>query len=132
MVFLRSEKQQHGRQGLRVVVFGRAPAADLRNYAYDSGLQPGIPLLPDDGSLDVGVLTAKDLWEWSRAIGRVVIGQAHRSPLMRFTAGQHIDIRLNRKAPYELDGGERTPTRRLRIAVEPGAITVCVPEETSG
>ena len=88
--------------------------------------------LPDDGSLDVGVLTAKDLWEWSRAIGRVVIGQAHRSPLMRFTAGQHIDIRLNRKGPYELDGGERAPTRRLRIAVEPGAITVCVPEETSG
>jgi hypothetical protein len=32
---------------------------------------------------------------------------------------------------YELDGGERPPTKRLKIQVEPGAITICVPEVTA-
>lgn len=86
---------------------------------------------PDDGHLDLGVLTAKGLWQWARALGRTAVGQADRSPFMTFTTGRKFDIRLDRKAPYELDGGERKGTQRLRIAVEPGAITVCVPEEAT-
>ena len=31
--------------------------------------------------------------------------------------------------PYELDGGDRKPTKHLKVRVEPAAITVCVPEE---
>jgi diacylglycerol kinase (ATP) len=87
---------------------------------------------PDDGHLDLGVLTAKGLWEWARALGRTAVGQADRSPFMVFTTGRTFDIQLNKKAPYELDGGARKATRRLRIAVEPGAITVCVPEQVAG
>jgi hypothetical protein len=47
-----------------------------------------------------------------------------RSPFMIFTTGREFDAQLDRKAPYELNAGERKATQRLRIAVEPGAITV--------
>jgi hypothetical protein len=39
-------------------------------------------------------------------------------------------LRLDRASPYELDGGARTKTRKLRVRVEPAAVCVCVPDET--
>jgi len=44
------------------------------------------------------------------------------------TSARKIDVRLDRKAPYELDGGDRKPRKRLRFEADPSAITVCVPE----
>jgi hypothetical protein len=41
---------------------------------------------------------------------------------------RRIDVRLERKLPYELDGGTRKATKRLRIEIEPGAISIAVPE----
>jgi diacylglycerol kinase family enzyme len=46
------------------------------------------------------------------------------------TAGREIEVTLEAKLPYELDGGDRPKTRHLRFSVEPGALTVCVPEES--
>jgi diacylglycerol kinase (ATP) len=109
---------------------GKASCALVGNVGKVLG---GIALFedaqPDDGHLDLGVLTAKGLGQWARALGRTAVGQADRSPFLKFTTGRSFDIRLDRKVPYELDGGERKATRRLRISVEPGAITVCVPKE---
>ena len=36
-------------------------------------------------------------------------------------------VKLDRKVPYELDGGDRTKVKSFKVDVEPGAITVCVP-----
>jgi hypothetical protein len=44
------------------------------------------------------------------------------------TAGATVDVKLARPMPYELDGGDRKPAKRLRAVVEPGAISVAVPE----
>jgi hypothetical protein len=38
-----------------------------------------------------------------------------------------VRIRLNKKVPYELDGGDRGKVKKLRVDVEPGAVEVCVP-----
>jgi diacylglycerol kinase (ATP) len=84
---------------------------------------------PDDGKLEIGVVTARGLVEWGRALGRTVVGNPDGSPFVRTTAGTTFDIKLDRKMPYELDGGERKPTKRLRVSIEPAAITVAVPEE---
>jgi hypothetical protein len=46
------------------------------------------------------------------------------------TSAKKIDVRLDRKAPYELDGGDRKPRKRLRFEADPSAITICVPEST--
>lgn len=86
---------------------------------------------PDDGVLELGVVTADGAVEWSRVLMRMVVGRAERSPLARTTAGREIDVRLHHKQPYELDGSDRGKSRHLRIGVEPGALTVCVPTGAS-
>ncbi|MGH2596419.1 MAG: diacylglycerol/lipid kinase family protein [Actinomycetota bacterium] len=87
---------------------------------------------PDDGWLEVGVVTAKGLTQWIRIAGRTAAGQPERSPFVRTTRGRSFDIRLDRKTPYELDGGDRKPRKRFTVEIEPAAITVCVPEGKVG
>jgi diacylglycerol kinase (ATP) len=83
---------------------------------------------PDDGLLDLGVVTAQSLTQWTRALVRTAVGSADRSPFVRTTKAKKIRIELDRAMPYELDGGDEPKTRRLKIRVEPAAVTVCVPE----
>jgi YegS/Rv2252/BmrU family lipid kinase len=83
---------------------------------------------PSDGRLDLGVVTASNPVQWIRALTRTAFGRADCSPFVRTTSGRKIHVRLERKVPYELDGGARKSTKRLRIHVEPRAITVAVPE----
>jgi diacylglycerol kinase (ATP) len=40
-----------------------------------------------------------------------------------------VRIKLDRKVPYEIDGGDRKKVRKLRIEVEPEAVQICVPAE---
>jgi len=91
----------------------------------------GIEVFPDasatDGRLELAVVTAKTPWQWLRVFSRVAVGHVERSPYVRKTTGKKISIRLARKAGYELDGGARSRTRRIKVRVEPGAIRVCAP-----
>jgi hypothetical protein len=43
--------------------------------------------------------------------------------------GELRNIRLDKAFPYEIDGGVRKKTNRLKCKAEPGAITVRVPRE---
>jgi diacylglycerol kinase (ATP) len=83
---------------------------------------------PDDGELEVGVVTAAGPLQWGRALARAVTGNAAGSPFVETARASKIDVRLDRPVPYELDGGVRGASRRLRIDVQPAAVTVCVPE----
>jgi diacylglycerol kinase (ATP) len=84
---------------------------------------------PDDGLLNLGVVTASGAMDWVRTLGRSVIGDAAASPFVETTTGRTFDIRLSKAVPYEIDGGVRKKIKRLKVKVEPGAITVCVPRE---
>jgi YegS/Rv2252/BmrU family lipid kinase len=86
---------------------------------------------PDDGRLEVGVVTAAGPWQWSRVLARMAVGRSENSKLVQMTSGRRIDVRLSKKTPYELDGGDRPPTRRLKIRTEPAAISVRVPVPAS-
>jgi diacylglycerol kinase (ATP) len=86
---------------------------------------------PDDGALNLGVVTASGAVDWLRTLGRSAIGNVEGSPFVQTTTGQTFDIRLGRALPYELDGGARKKTKHLKCKVEPAAITVCVPQEES-
>jgi diacylglycerol kinase (ATP) len=85
---------------------------------------------PDDGLLEIGVVTAKGLWQWSRALASTASGKAESSPFVETARGRNFDVRFADPIPYELDGGDRKTTRRLRVKVRPAAVTVCVPAET--
>ena len=86
---------------------------------------------PDDGLLEIGVVTAKGLWQWSRTLASTASGKAETSPFVETARGRKFDVRFSEPIPYELDGGDRKKTRRLKIKVRPAAVTVCVPAETS-
>jgi diacylglycerol kinase (ATP) len=86
---------------------------------------------PDDGRLDLGVVTAEGLWQWARTLGRTAFGDASASPFVKTTRARTIEVRPEHKLPYEMDGGERPKAKKLQIEVEPGAISVCVPEEAT-
>jgi diacylglycerol kinase (ATP) len=82
---------------------------------------------PDDGKLEVGVVTADGLVEWGRMLGRAAVGNASKSPFAQTTKARSVKVKLNRKILYELDGGDRTKVKTFKAKVEPAAITVCVP-----
>jgi YegS/Rv2252/BmrU family lipid kinase len=82
---------------------------------------------PDDGLLDVGVVTAKGVGQWLRVLTRLAAGQGHRSPFTRLTKGQRVTVRLDRNVPYELDGGDRPATKKLSIRADRRSIVVAVP-----
>jgi YegS/Rv2252/BmrU family lipid kinase len=83
---------------------------------------------PDDGRLDVGVVTADGIVDWARVLGKATVGRTSSSPFVRTVTATKIVVELKTKRPYELDGGDRTKTKRLTFRIEPAAISVCVPE----
>lgn len=85
---------------------------------------------PDDGILEVGLVTAKNPVQWVRTLGRVVVGSPVKSPFVLTTSGRRIRVRFNRPSRYEIDGGDRNETRKLRIKVHPASVRICVPSES--
>jgi diacylglycerol kinase (ATP) len=86
---------------------------------------------PDDGVLEIGVVTAKTPVQWARVMTRMTLGRSERSPYVEVCQGREIRIRLDRELPYELDGGERGNATSFKAHVEPGALVVCVPEDAA-
>lgn len=82
---------------------------------------------PDDGLLDVGVVTAQQRLDWVRVGLRAAAGRVDSSPLVEITQGRKIRVRLDKDQAWELDGGDRPETDRLKVGVLPGRLTVCVP-----
>jgi YegS/Rv2252/BmrU family lipid kinase len=86
---------------------------------------------PDDGQLELGLVTADGLVEWSRMLARTAVGTASKSPFAQTTKARTVKVKLNRKVLYELDGGDRTMVKAFKVKVEAGAIAVRVPAATS-
>jgi len=82
---------------------------------------------PDDGVLDVGVLTSEGPVQLVRAAARTAVGSAEKSPFVRVTQARKVRVKLDRKVRYELDGGDRKKVKSFKVDIEPAAITVCVP-----
>ncbi|WP_113703636.1 diacylglycerol/lipid kinase family protein [Nonomuraea lactucae] len=82
---------------------------------------------PDDGWLEVGLSTAQGPIQWARVLGRMATGRTEDSPFVRVTRARKVSARFGAPLRYELDGGDRVPTRRLKAKAAPGALTVCVP-----
>lgn len=86
---------------------------------------------PDDGALEIGVSTASGAIDWARTLGRMAAGRSEDSPFVRITRGRRIKVRFAVPKTYELDGGARGETTRLKVRVVPGALTVCCPATDS-
>jgi YegS/Rv2252/BmrU family lipid kinase len=88
---------------------------------------------PDDGMLELGIVTAEGRLQWTRTLARTAIGDPNRSPFVRTTKASSVEVALDRKVRYELDGGDRSKVKSFRVGVEERALKVCIPrpdEET--
>lgn len=83
---------------------------------------------PDDGTFEIGVVTAEGPLQWIRTAARAVVGDVESSPFLRSAQGSKVRLRFDEPVVYELDGGERKPARKLTIKVRPKSLTVCVPK----
>ena len=70
---------------------------------------------PDDGKLELGVVTAEGLLEWGRMIARAAVGPSNKSPFAQTTKARSVKVKLNRKILYELDGGDRTKVKAFGV-----------------
>jgi diacylglycerol kinase family enzyme len=86
---------------------------------------------PDDGLLELGVVTAANPAQWARTLARVAVGGAGKSPFVHVTRGRRFRVRFSRRFPYELDGGARPEARKLRIEAHPRSVTISVPTGTA-
>ena len=94
-------------------------------------LQGGMRLLndarPDDGLLDVAILSPRTLRHWV-ALGWGVLRRKDTVTRMEtFTAGR-VEIRSNRNQPRQLDGDLIEPGKQLLVTVRPKALLLCVPQ----
>jgi diacylglycerol kinase family enzyme len=93
-------------------------------------LQGGMPLMPDaepdDGWLDVLVLTAQGWAGWLALAAHVLTRRSASGRVARLTFRElHID--LDRAQLWELDGEVIGRTRQLVVTVRPGALVLRVP-----
>ncbi|WP_331461227.1 diacylglycerol/lipid kinase family protein [Micromonospora tarapacensis] len=93
-------------------------------------LQGGVTLLteaePDDGYLDVAVLTPRTLRHWL-SLGWAVLRRRDRVPRMEVYRARRVEINSNRAQPRELDGDLIEPGRTLRVQIRRRALWLCVP-----
>jgi YegS/Rv2252/BmrU family lipid kinase len=98
-------------------------------------LQGGLTLLPgaapDDGLLDVVVLTATGWAGWLAVAARMLLRQGAGGPVAR-GAFRELRIDADREYPWELDGELMGSTRQLAIAIRPEKLLVRVPDPDRG
>lgn len=94
-------------------------------------LQGGVRLLaeasPDDGKLDVAVLSPRSLRHWAQ-LGWAVLRRHERIPLMETYRAERVEIRSNRVQPRQLDGDLIDPGKSMKIHVRHRALLLCVPQ----
>jgi diacylglycerol kinase (ATP) len=106
---------------------GRASCVLLGNFGTITGkLTVFAGAEPDDGLLEIAVVTARRPIDWARVLTALATGRADRSRFVRKGRGHRVAAKLDRPIAYELDGGARKATKRLHASVATGAITVCV------
>jgi diacylglycerol kinase family enzyme len=94
-------------------------------------LQGGVKLLveaaPDDGLLDVAILTPRTLRHWA-ALSWAVVRRRRQVPSMQVLRGARVEVVSNRPQPRQLDGDLTEPGRRLIAEVRPESLWLCVPQ----
>ncbi|WP_122980503.1 diacylglycerol/lipid kinase family protein [Actinoplanes teichomyceticus] len=94
-------------------------------------LQGGVRLLkraaPDDGQLDVAVISPNNLFSWARLIAAVA-SRRERVPKMETFTASRVEIYSNRAQPRQLDGDLIAPGKAMKISVRHRALLLCVPQ----
>ncbi len=124
----------------------RLPAAQFRLHIDDEFLEMTSPLVlvangmsiihprlrvhrafrPDDGWIDVMIVTATSPYAISRTLGRLAIAQLHRSPYVVHRRAKRCHIETDPVLPIQLDGDVVTSTPAT-FTIRPQAVTFVAP-----
>ncbi|MEV8513081.1 diacylglycerol kinase family protein [Dactylosporangium sp. NPDC051484] len=106
----------------------QATSVFVANVGYLwGGIQPLPGAEPDDGYLDIAVLSPSHLSDWLRLAGGVLVWRGGAVRGLETFRARAVEVRAARAEPRELDGDVIAPDRRLAARVRPGALIVCVP-----
>ncbi|GIE94895.1 sphingosine kinase [Paractinoplanes rishiriensis] len=112
--------------------FNRRPCAVIVGNA--GRLRGGMRLLddapPEDGLLDVTVLSPRTLGHWLSP-GWAVLRRKEVVPCMETFTASRVEIRSNRVQPRQLDGDPIESGKQLLVTVRPQALLLCVPCPTT-
>jgi YegS/Rv2252/BmrU family lipid kinase len=107
----------------------RAAAVIIGNVG---SLQGGVPLLPDalpdDGLLDVVVLSARGIAGWLALTVHVLLRRRATSRVAHMCF-RELRVELDREQPWELDGEVMGSTRRLQATIQQVKLVLRVPRE---
>jgi diacylglycerol kinase family enzyme len=119
---------------VRIVLDGGAPMPRRPRSVIVGNvgrLQGGVRLLgeaqPDDGKLDVAVLSPRSLGHWAR-LGWAVVRRSKSVPKMETYTAERVEIFSNRPQPRQLDGDLIDPGKSLKIQIRRKALLLCVPQ----
>jgi diacylglycerol kinase family enzyme len=97
-------------------------------------LQGGVRLLgdakPDDGKLDVAILSPNSLRHWAE-LGWAVLRRRKRVPRMETYTAERVEIHSRQRQPRQLDGDLIDPGKSMKIHVKHRALLLCVPQPDS-
>ena len=82
---------------------------------------------PDDGLLDVLVASPRTVRDWVRLFTQVVTRQQRSDDQLDRLTGRRVEITVEPRDQYQLDGDTVGECRTLVAEIEPGALTVRVP-----
>jgi diacylglycerol kinase family enzyme len=94
-------------------------------------LQGGIKLLtdaePDDGLLDVALITPRKLRHWA-VLAFAVLARRDRTPQMEVYRARRVEVISDRPQPRQLDGDVIEPAEKLSVHIRHEALWLCVPQ----
>jgi YegS/Rv2252/BmrU family lipid kinase len=94
-------------------------------------LQGGVPLLPgaepDDGLLDVVILSARGFGSWLQVALHVLLRRPGGTEKVMRRTFRELRIDITQAYPWELDGEVMGRTRQLVVTVRPGELLVRTP-----
>ena len=97
-----------------------------------SDLTANITLIPgaryDDGFLNVYVASPHRFTHWVRVLIRLVTRRSRDDDRVDQWTGKRVEIRLQEPDSYQLDGDVVGEFTKMVAEVQPGALTVCIPE----
>jgi diacylglycerol kinase (ATP) len=87
---------------------------------------------PDDGVLDPYIASPRRFRHWIKLALRLIARRPKRDDQVDQHSGRRVEIRIDGKDNYQLDGDVVGESTTLTAEIQPSALTVCTPTPVPG